>query len=51
MQFIISFLLKAAKTAALKRLLLEAAQLLVERTDTTFDDRALDVVREVLSGA
>lgn len=48
MPFVLSFLLKMVKTAAVKKLLLEAAEVLVKRTDTDFDDKALEVVKEVV---
>lgn len=48
MNFVVSLLLKAIKTAAIQKLVLEAAEVLVKRTDTTFDDKALEVVREVV---
>lgn len=48
MSAIVSFLLKSLKTAAIQKLLLEAGELLVKRTDTSFDDKALEVVKEVV---
>lgn len=48
MQFVLSLLIKTIKTAAVQKLILEAAELLVKRTDTTFDDKALEIVREVV---
>lgn len=50
MQFVIALLLKAAKSAAVKELVLKGAELLVKRTDNTLDDQALKVIREVLDG-
>lgn len=48
MQIVLTWLLAAIKTSMAQKLIIALAESLVKRTDNTFDDKALEIVKEVI---